>query len=131
MRHDACKALFPENRGRAFEGWREPFNDLRVPLLCNLRRNRFEQAQHNSNTCSDWFPDRVFVLAPMQRLAAKLRLTMQECPPSRSPGSFDAATVQKQIEAGIVGKQVSTSAAVPRGVEGCAGTAHADRAGTE
>ena len=58
LRYDGWKAVFPENRGQAFGVWREPFTELRVPLLFNLRRDPFERAQHNANTYNDWFLDR-------------------------------------------------------------------------
>ncbi len=104
MRFDAWKAVFLENRGVAFEVWREPFTELRVPLLFNLRRDPFEKAQHNSNTYNDWFLDRVFVLAPMQQLAAKFLMTMKDFPPSQTAGSFNLEKVQKQIEASLGGR---------------------------
>lgn len=104
MRYDAWKAVFLENRGQAFGVWREPFTELRVPLLFNLRRDPFERAQHNSNTYNDWFLDRVFVLAPMQQLAAKFLMTLKEYPPSQTPGSFNLEKVQKQIESSLGGK---------------------------
>jgi arylsulfatase len=104
MRYDDWKAVFLENRGHAFEVWREPFVELRVPLLFNLRRDPFERAQHNSNTYNDWFLDRVFVLAPMQQLGAKFLMTMKEYPPSQTPGSFNLEKVQKQIEASLGGR---------------------------
>ena len=72
MRYEDWKAVFLENRGQAFEVWREPFTELRVPLLFNLRRDPFEKAQHNSNTYNDWFLDRVYVLGPMQRVAGQV-----------------------------------------------------------
>jgi arylsulfatase A-like enzyme len=103
MRYDAWKAVFLENRGVAFGVWREPFTELRIPLIFNLRRDPFERAQHNSNTYNDWFLDRAFVLAPMQQLAAKFLMTMKDYPPSQSPGSFNLEKVQKQIEAGVGG----------------------------
>jgi arylsulfatase A-like enzyme len=103
IRYDAWKAVFLENRGMAFEVWREPFTPLRVPLLFNLRRDPFEKAQHNATTYNDWFLSRVFVLAPMQQLAGKFLMTMKEYPPSQTPGSFNLEKVQKQIEAGMGG----------------------------
>jgi arylsulfatase len=103
MRVGQWKAVFLENRGQAFEVWREPFTDLRVPLLFNLRRDPFERAQHNSNTYNDWFLERVYVIAPMQQIAAKFLMTMKEYPPSQTPGSFNLEKVQKQIEAGMSG----------------------------
>lgn len=98
MRYDAWKAVFLENRGQAFEVWREPFVELRVPLLFNLRRDPFEKAQHNSNTYNDWFLDRAFVLVPMQQMAGEFLMTMKDYPPSQSPGSFNLEKIQKQIE---------------------------------
>jgi len=104
MRYDDWKAVFLENRGVAFEVWREPFVELRVPLLFNLRRDPFERAQHNSNTYNDWFLERVYLLAPMQQLAAGFLKTMAEYPPSQSPGSFNLEKVQKQIESSLGGR---------------------------
>ncbi len=100
MRYDAWKAVFLENRGVAFGVWREPFTELRVPLLFNLRRDPFERAQHNSNTYNDWFLDRAFVLVPMQQMAGKFLMTMKDYPPSQTPGSFNLEKIQKLIEAG-------------------------------
>ena len=34
-RYDDWKVVFLENRGQAFEVWREPFIELRVPLIFN------------------------------------------------------------------------------------------------
>jgi len=104
MRYDAWKAVFLENRGEAFGVWREPFVELRVPLLFNLRRDPFERAQHNSNTYNDWFLDRAFVLVPMQAMAAKFLMTMKEYPPSQTPGSFNLEKIQKQILEATGGK---------------------------
>jgi arylsulfatase len=104
MRYDAWKAVFLENRGQAFGVWREPFTELRVPLLFNLRRDPFERAQHNSNTYNDWFLDRVFVVVPMQQMAGQFLMTMKDYPPSQTPGSFNLDKVQKQIESAIGGK---------------------------
>jgi len=104
MRYNEWKAVFYENRGEAFEVWREPFTELRVPLLFNLRRDPFEKAQHNSNTYNDWFLERVFVLAPMQRVAGQFLMTMQEFPPSQKPGSFNLEGIQKKLEATMGGR---------------------------
>lgn len=104
MRYNDWKVVFLENRGQAFEVWREPFTELRVPLLFNLRRDPFEKAQHNSNTYNDWFLDRAFVLVPLQQLASEFLLSMKEYPPSQSPGSFNLEKIQKMIESGASGK---------------------------
>src|SRR5262249_23021776 len=81
------KVVFLENGGEALGVWREPFTELRVPLLFNLRRDPFEKAQHNSNTYNDWFLDHVFVIVPIQAMAAQFLQTMKDYPPSQTPGS--------------------------------------------
>jgi arylsulfatase len=98
MRYGPWKAVFLENRGEAFGVWREPFTELRVPLLFHLRRDPFERAQHNSNTYNDCFLDRAFVLVPLQALAGRFLQSMADYPPSQTPGSFNLEKIQKQIE---------------------------------
>ncbi|WP_295585695.1 arylsulfatase [uncultured Lamprocystis sp.] len=96
-RYQDWKVVFLENRGEAFGVWREPFTELRVPLLFNLRRDPFEKAQHNSNTYNDWFLDRPFVIAPIQAMAAQFLMTMKDYPPSQTPGSFNLSKIEEQL----------------------------------
>jgi arylsulfatase len=92
------KAVFLENRADAFQIWREPFTELRVPLLFNLRRDPFEKAQIDANVYHDWFLERVFVLVPMQQVAGTFLKSMVDYPPSQTPGSFNLEKIQKEIE---------------------------------
>lgn len=62
------KVVYKENRGKAFGVWREPFTEVRVPLLFNLRRDPYERAQHNANVYEDWALDRVFILFGANKL---------------------------------------------------------------
>jgi arylsulfatase len=101
IRYEPWKAVFLENRGQAFEVWREPFTELRVPLLFNLQRDPFEKAQHNANTYNDWFLERAFVLVPLQGLAANFLKTMQEYPPSQTPGSFNLKKIEEQLRSSM------------------------------
>jgi arylsulfatase len=93
------KVVYKENRGEAFGVWREPFTDLRVPLIFNLRRDPYERAQHNSNTYNDWLLERVFIIAEANMIAQQFLLTMRDYPPSQTPGSFNLDSMQKRIEA--------------------------------
>jgi arylsulfatase len=98
------KAVFQENRADAFQIWREPFTELRVPLLFHLRRDPFEKAQIDANVYHDWFLQRPYVIVPMQQLAGRFFKTLAEYPPSQTPGSFNLDKVQKQIENAASGK---------------------------
>jgi arylsulfatase len=103
IRYQDWKVVFLENRGEAFGVWREPFTELRVPLLFNLRRDPFEKAQQNSNTYNDWFLDRAFVVVPLQGIAARFLTSMQEYPPSQTPGSFNLTKIEEQLRRGMGG----------------------------
>jgi arylsulfatase len=103
-RYQDWKVVFLENRGEQFGVWREPFVELRVPLLFNLRRDPFEKAQHNSNTYNDWFLERVFVLVPIQQLAGQFLGTMKDYPPSQTAGAFNLSKVEEQIKAAAGGR---------------------------
>jgi arylsulfatase len=92
------KAVYLENRAEQLQVWREPFVQLRLPLLFNLRRDPFERAQHNSNTYHDWMIDRAYVLGPMQVVASRFLMTLKDFPPSQTPGDWSLQSLEKQIK---------------------------------
>ncbi len=96
-RYNDWKIVFHENRGKAFGVWMEPFVELRVPAIFNLRRDPFEKSQHNANIYYDWLLDHVFVIVPIQGLATQFLKTMEEYPPSQKPGSFNLSKIEEQL----------------------------------
>jgi arylsulfatase len=101
IRWNDWKVVYKENRGEAFGVWREPFTELRVPLLFNLRRDPYERAQHNSNTYDDWFLERPYFIFGASDVALRFLLTLREYPPSQTPGSFNLDSIRKQIESTV------------------------------
>jgi arylsulfatase len=92
------KVIYMENRGETAALWREPFVELRAPLLFNLRRDPLERAQHNSNTYNDWWLDHVYLITPATDVVAKFLMTFKDYPASQTAGSFNLTKMQKQIE---------------------------------
>lgn len=103
IRYEDWKAVYLENRATQLQVWREPFVNLRLPLLFNLRRDPFEKAQHNSNTYHDWMIDRAYVLGPMQMVASRFLLTLKDYPPSQQPGDWSLSSLEKKIKSMTVG----------------------------
>ena len=99
-RYQDWKVVWLENRGEAFGVWREPFVQLRVPLLFNLRRDPFERAQHNANTYNDWFLDRAYLLVPAQQMAGQFLASFRDFPPRQKPGSFNLDAALKKLQEG-------------------------------
>jgi arylsulfatase len=100
-RYQDWKLVFKANRARTMSLWREPFVELRAPLLFNLRRDPFERAQHNSNTYNDWWMDRTgFIFPPVAGLLGNFIKTMQEYPPSQKAGSWNVGKMMEQLQSG-------------------------------
>ena len=105
MRYDDWKVTFLEQKEeKTVRIWLEPFTELRAPLLTNLRRDPFEKAQHASNTYWDWYMSRIFVIVPIQGLAAKFLQSMQDYPPSQTAGSFNLKKVEEQLRSAAGGR---------------------------
>ena len=98
IRYERWKVVFLENRGQAFEVWREPWTPLRVPLFFDLRMDPYERAQHNANTYNDWVLERTFLLVPAQAMARQFLETFREFPPRQRPDSFNLDGVMRQME---------------------------------
>ena len=67
VRYDNWKMVFMEQRAQGtLLIWANPFTNLRVPKIFNLRTDPYERADITSNTYYDWLIDHVFLLVPAQ-----------------------------------------------------------------
>jgi arylsulfatase len=80
--------------------WAEPFTELRVPLIFNLRRDPYERAQITSNTYYDWLLDRAFMLVPVQQYVGEFLETFVEYPPRQKAASFSLEQVMDSLQRG-------------------------------
>jgi arylsulfatase A-like enzyme len=92
------KVVFYEQRARTMQLWAEPFVELRIPKLFNLRRDPFERADENSNSYWEWVLDRVFAIYPAQRLTAQQIESFIEFPPRQTPASFNLDDVLRKMQ---------------------------------
>ncbi|MDH3226722.1 MAG: arylsulfatase [Thermoleophilia bacterium] len=101
IRYGDWKAVFYEQRAKTLQLWAEPFVPLRLPKLFHLRRDPFERADENSNGYWNWVVEHVFVIYPMQALAAEQIESFREFPPRQKPAAFNLdAVLEKMQEAG-------------------------------
>jgi len=102
VRYDNWKIVFFEQRVTGtFQIWAEPFVELRLPKIFNLRTDPYERADITSNTYYDWVLDRVFLLGPVQAFVAEMVQTLAEFPPRQKPAAFNISQVMEKLEAGI------------------------------
>jgi arylsulfatase len=102
LRFDNWKIVFLEQRAPGtMRVWAEPFTELRVPKIFNLRTDPFERADITSNTYYDWLMDHAFLLVPAQAYVAQMIQSLGEFPPRQAPASFSVDQVLAKLQAGI------------------------------
>jgi len=97
IRYGDWKAVFYEQRAKTMQLWAEPFVPLRMPKIFNLRRDPFERADENSNGYWDWVLEHIFVVYPMQALAAEQMQSFKDFPPRQKPAAFNLDAIMAAV----------------------------------
>ena len=101
MRWDNWKFVFLEQRATGkLQIWMEPYTELRVPKIFNLRTDPFERADVTSNTYFDWLLEHAWTLIPAQAYVAEMVQSLVEFPPSQTPSSFTITQVMDKLKGG-------------------------------
>ena len=101
LRYNDWKLIFMEQKAEGtFRVWMEPFVQLRVPLIENLRRDPYERGEITSNTYYDWQLDRAFMLVPAQAYVADFMETFRQFPPRQKAPSFSLDQVMESLQPG-------------------------------
>jgi arylsulfatase A-like enzyme len=99
LRFDNWKVVLLEQRCEGtLRIWAEPFVQLRVPKLFNLRTDPYERADKTSNVYYDWLLDRVFIMAPARTIIGDFLKTFIEFPPRQKAASFSIDQVIEQMD---------------------------------
>jgi arylsulfatase A-like enzyme len=100
LRFGDWKLVFLEQREHRLALWAEPFVELRIPRVFNLRRDPFERSLENSNTYWDWMIDHAFLVVPAQMIVAQAVQEFAEFPPRQKPASFNLDRVLEKMQEG-------------------------------
>jgi arylsulfatase A-like enzyme len=98
LRYNDWKLVFMEQRARQLGVWVEPFVNLRIPKMFNLRRDPFERADLNSNTYWDWVISHEFLIIPAQDIVAEQIQSLKEFPPRQKPSTFNLDKVLQNLQ---------------------------------
>jgi arylsulfatase len=102
VRFDNWKLVFLEQRATGtLRVWAEPFIQLRVPKIFNLRTDPYERADITSNTYYDWIIDHAWICVPMQAFVLQMMQSLVEFPPRQKPASFALEQVLEKLQTGI------------------------------
>jgi len=99
LRYDNWKIVFEEQRAPGqLLLWANPFTNLRLPKLFNVRTDPYERADITSNTYYDWFFDHVFLLVPAQDYVAQFLATFRDYPQRQKAASFNLDEVLQKMK---------------------------------
>ena len=102
LRYDNWKVVFLEQRAQGtLAVWSEPYTELRVPKIFNLRTDPFERADVTSNTYYDWLLDRAWVMVPAQMYVARMLQTFVTFPPRQEAASFTVKHIMEKLQRGV------------------------------
>jgi arylsulfatase len=98
LRYDNWKLVFLEQRvPGTLLVWANPFTNLRVPKMFNLRTDPYERADITSNTYYDWLLDHAFLLVPAQDYVAQFLMTFRDYPQRQRAASFNMDEVLAKL----------------------------------
>jgi arylsulfatase len=103
LRYNNWKLTFLRQNSKGFKVWETPFEELRWPMLTNLRMDPFERVEDESNGYPDWAGKRMFMLAPASAFVAQWLQSFREFPPRQKPGSFSLDRVMEAVTAPAAG----------------------------
>ena len=99
LRYDNWKLLFLEQRAPGtMLIWANPFTNLRVPKIFNLRTDPYERADVTSNTYYDWLIDHIFILVPAQDYVGQFLMTFRDHPQRQKAASFNIEEVFAKLK---------------------------------
>ena len=97
LRYGNWKVTFLKQNAHGLHVWQQPFEELRAPLLTNLRMDPFERAEYEGMDYERWFIEHMFVFAPAAGYVGQWLQSFREFPPRQKPGSFNLDRVMETV----------------------------------
>jgi len=97
LRYDNWKISFLRQNSIGIKVWETPFEELRWPMVTNLRMDPLERASDESIEYEKWAAERMFVLGPAGYFVGQWLQSFREFPPRMKPGSFSLDRVMESV----------------------------------
>jgi arylsulfatase A-like enzyme len=105
LRYNNYKVTFLKQNALGLRVWQHPFEELRAPLLTNLRMDPFERAEEeNAMGYQRWYAERMFAFAPAAAFVGNWLQSFREFPPRQKPGTFNLDRVMEAVTKGASDK---------------------------
>jgi arylsulfatase A-like enzyme len=91
------KIVLQEQRAKTMQVWAEPFVELRIPKIFNLRRDPFERADENSNGYWNWVIEHFYIVPAAGVFLQNQLKSFKEFPPRQEALSFNVDKMIAQM----------------------------------
>jgi arylsulfatase len=100
LRYNNWKITFLRQNAHGMHVWEAPYEQLRMPMIGNLRTDPFERAHHEAIGYGKWQFEHMFMFAPAGFYVGRWLQSFKEFPPRQKPGSFSLDRVMEAITKG-------------------------------
>ena len=97
LRYENWKITFLKQNAHGMNVWLQPFEELRAPMVTNLRMDPFELAPDIGMGYQRWYLDHMFIIAPAASYVGNWLQSFREFPPRQKPGSFNLNRVMESV----------------------------------
>ena len=100
LRYNNWKMTFLQQNATGLMVCTKPFEQLRAPLVENLRMDPLERAADEGMGFQHWYVEHMFMIAPAAGYVANWLQSFKEFPPRQKPGSFNLDRVMEAVQTG-------------------------------
>lgn len=100
LRYNDWKITFLRQNAHGMHVWQAPYEQLRMPMVGNLRTDPFERAHKEAIGYGKWQFEHMFAFAPAGAFVGEWLQSFKEFPPRQKPGSFNLSNVMDAITKG-------------------------------
>jgi arylsulfatase A-like enzyme len=97
LRYNNWKITFLRQNAHGMHVWSQPYEQLRMPMIGNLRSDPFERAFHEGIGYPQWQFEHMYMFAPAGAYVGEWLQSFIEFPPRQKPGSFSLDRVMESI----------------------------------
>ncbi len=97
LRYNDWKITFLRQNAHGMHVWSAPYEQLRMPMIGNLRMDPFERAHHEGIGYPRWQFDHMYMFAPAGFYVGQWLQSFRDFPPRQKPGSFSLDRVMEAI----------------------------------
>ncbi|MFM8214779.1 MAG: sulfatase-like hydrolase/transferase, partial [Pirellula sp.] len=101
LRLGDMKITYLRQNSKGMKVWETAMEELRLPIMANLRSDPFERASDEAFSYTDWSASKTYLFAPAAEYVTKWMTSFREFPPRAKPGTFGLGDVmEKMLEGG-------------------------------